>query len=97
MLKVKRFIYWEDADQLLDFTTIDDAADFTAADTLAPSTPGFLRFAGDQINACRMAEVASEVTWNKFKLFRAGGLRSYEILIKISRALFFASKVVYPP
>jgi len=97
LFKVKRVVYWEDADQLLDFTTMDDAAEFTAAAALDPSTPRFLRIAGDQISARGLAEVAGEVTGNQFKLFRAGGLRRYEILIKITRAVLFNSKAVYPP
>ena len=97
LFKFKRVVYWGDADQLLDFTTMDDAAEFTAAAALDSSTPRFLRIAGDQISARGLAEVASEVTGEKFKLFRAGGLRRYGRLIKITRAVFPQSRGVYPP
>lgn len=97
LFKLRRVVYWEDADQLLDFTTMDDSAEFTAAAALDPSTPRFLRIAGDQVSARGLVDVASEVTGEKFKLFRAGGLSRYETLIKITRTVFPQSKAVYPP
>jgi hypothetical protein len=97
LFKLKRVVYWEDADQLLDFTTMDDAAEFTAAAALDSSTPRFLRIAGDQISARGLVDVASELTDEKFKLFRAGGLRRYEILIKITRAVLPSQHALYPP
>ena len=97
LFKLKRVVYWGDADQLLDFTTMDDSATFTAAAALDPSTPRFLRIAGDQISARGLADVASEVTGKRFRLFRAGSLRRYEILIKIARSLFPQKGALYPP
>ena len=97
LFKFKRVVYWGDADQLLDFTTMDDTAEFAAAAALDPSTPRYLRIAGDQVSARGLVDVASEVTKDKFKLFRAGGLRRYETLIKITRTVFPQSKALYPP
>ena len=97
LFKLKRVVYWGDADQLLDFTTMDDTAEFTAAAALDSSTPRFLRIAGDQISARGLADIASEVTGEKFRLFRAGGLGRLATLIKITRAILFSSKAVYPP
>jgi uncharacterized protein YbjT (DUF2867 family) len=97
LFKFKRVVYWEDADQLLDFTTMDDAAGFTAAVALDSSTPRYLRIAGDQISARGLVDVASEVTKEKFKLFRPGGLKRYETLIKFTRTVFPQSKALYPP
>jgi hypothetical protein len=97
LFKLKRVVYWGEADQLLDFTTMDDSAEFTAAAALDSSTPRFLRIAGDQISAQGLVVVASEVTREKFKLFRAGGLKRYETLIKITRAVLPNTKALYPP
>jgi nucleoside-diphosphate-sugar epimerase len=97
LFKLKRVVYWENADQLLDFTSIDNSAEFTAAAGLDSSTPRFLRIAGNQISARGLVEVVSEVTREKFKLFRAGGLRRYETLIKITRSVFPQKGAVYPP
>jgi uncharacterized protein YbjT (DUF2867 family) len=96
LFKLKRVVYWGDADQQLDFTTMDNTAEFTAAAALDASTPRFLRIAGDQNSARGLAEVASQVTGKKFRLFRAGGLGRLEILIKVARALFPQGSAVYP-
>jgi hypothetical protein len=97
LFKWKRVLYWENADQLLDFTTIDDTASFTAAAALDDSTPRFLRIAGDQISARGLVKAASEVTGEKFKLFRAGGLGRLGRIIRIARTLFPAKDELYPP
>jgi hypothetical protein len=62
MFKLKRVLYWGDADQRMDFTTIDDTAAFTASAALDPSTPRFVRIAGDQLSARELTAVVSEVT-----------------------------------
>jgi nucleoside-diphosphate-sugar epimerase len=97
LFKLKRVVYWEDADQRLDLTTMDDTAEFTAAAALDSSTPRFLRIAGDQISARGLVEVVSEVTGEKFRLFRPGGLKRLTTLIKITRAILPKSSAVYPP
>jgi len=78
---------WEDADQQLDFTAMDDTAKFTAAAALDSSTPRFLRIAGNRISARELVEAVSEVAGKKFRLFRAGGLRRLASLIKVTRAV----------
>jgi nucleoside-diphosphate-sugar epimerase len=97
LFKLKRVVYWENADQQLDFTTMDDSAEFTAAAALDSSTPRFLRIAGDQISARGLMEVASEVTGETFRLLRAGSLKRLAALIKFTRAVFFMSSALYPP
>ena len=97
LFKLKRVVYWENADQQLDFTTMDDAAEFISAAALDASTPRFLRIAGDQISARGLAEVASEVTGEKFRLLRAGGLGRLAKLIRFTRAVFPKSNALYPP
>jgi len=96
LFKRKRVLYWGDADQRMDFTTIDDTAAFTASAALDPSTPRFLRIAGDQISARELAAVASEVTGKEFRLFRAGGLGMLGMLIKVARTVAPGEKELYP-
>ena len=97
LFKLKRVVYWGDADQLLDFTTMDNSAEFIATAAIDSSTPRFLRIAGDQISANGMVEAVSEVTGKGFRLLRAGGLGRLSILIKVTRAILFKSKALYPP
>jgi nucleoside-diphosphate-sugar epimerase len=96
LFKLKRVLYWGDADQRLDFTTMDDTAAFTASAALDPSTPRFLRIAGDQLSARELAAVASEVTGKRFRLFRAGSLGALSALIKVAHAVAPGEKELYP-
>ncbi|NIO29715.1 MAG: NmrA family NAD(P)-binding protein [Candidatus Latescibacteria bacterium] len=96
LFKLKRVLYWGDADQRMDFTTIDDTAAFTASAALDPSTPRILRIAGDQLSARELTAVVSEVTGKKFRLFRAGGLGMLGMLIKVARVVVPGEKKLYP-
>ncbi len=93
---LKRVLYWGNADQRMDFTTIDDTAAFTASAALDPSTPRFLRIAGDQLSARELTAVVSEVTGKGFRLFRAGGLGTLGTLIKIARTVAPGERELYP-
>jgi nucleoside-diphosphate-sugar epimerase len=94
--KLKRILYWGDADQRMDFTTMDDTAAFTANAALDPSTPHILRIAGDQVSARELTTVVSEVIGKKFRLFRAGGLGMLGTLIKVARTVAPGEKEAYP-
>ena len=96
LFKLKRVLYWGDADQRMDFTTMDDTAAFTASAALDPSTPRFLRIAGDQLSARELTAVVSEVTGKKFRLFRAGGLGMLSTLIKVVRTVAPGEKKLFP-
>ena len=96
LFKPKRVLYWGDADQRMDFTTMDDTAAFTARAALDPSTPRILRIAGDQVSARELTAVVSEVTGKKFRLFRAGGLGMLGTLIKVVRTVAPGEKEFYP-
>lgn len=96
LYKFRRIVYWENANQLLDFTTIDNTAEFTAAAALDPLTPRFLRIAGDQISAKDLVDVVSDTTGIRFKLFRGGSLNRLALLIKIFKKLSFSKKALYP-
>ncbi len=96
LFNLKRVVYWGNPDQLLDFTAIDNVAEFTALAALDPSTPRFLRIAGDQISARGLAEVASEVTGKRFRLLRAGSLKTLEVLIKVTRMIRPQRDALYP-
>jgi nucleoside-diphosphate-sugar epimerase len=86
LFKLKRVLYWGDADQRMDFTTtMDDTAAFTASAALDPSAPRFLRIAGDQLSTRELTAAVSEVTGKEFRLFRVGGPGMLGMLIKVAR------------
>jgi nucleoside-diphosphate-sugar epimerase len=97
LFKFQRVLYWGNADQRMDFTTIDNTAEFTACVALDPSTPRFLHIAGDRISARELAAVASEVTGKQFRLFRPGGPGMLAALIKVARTLAPGATELYPP
>jgi nucleoside-diphosphate-sugar epimerase len=97
LFKLKRVLYWGNADQRMDFTTIDDTAAFTASAALDPSTPRILRIAGDQLSARELAAAVSEVTGKKFRLLRAGGLGMLGTLIKALRTVAPRENEIFPP
>jgi hypothetical protein len=97
LFPLKRVVYWGDADQPLDFTTIDNTAAFTAAAALDPATPRYLRIAGEAVSARGLARAAGEATGKEFRLLRAGSLRRLDTLIKLTRTLAPARREVFPP
>lgn len=97
LFEKKKVMHWGNADQLMDFTTMDDTARFTAEAALDPVTPRFLRVAGDQVSARGLAAVATEITGEQFKLLRPGGLVAFNVIIKVMRTLMPAKEDLYPP
>ncbi len=96
LFKQKLVLYWGNADHRMGFTTIDDTAAFTAEAALDPSTPRFLRIAGDQLSAREIKAVVSEVTGKTFHLFRAGGPGMLGMIIQIARKVAPGKKDLYP-
>jgi nucleoside-diphosphate-sugar epimerase len=96
LFPIRRVLYWGDADQPLDFTTVADTAAFTAAAALDDSAPRFLRVAGDRQSARGLARAASEVTGQRFRLLRAGGLGRLRVLIRVTRTLAPGRREVFP-
>lgn len=97
LFKLKRVLYWGNANQLLDFTTMENTAEYTALAAMDDDTPRYLRIAGDVVNAHGLKEAASAATGNKFKLLRAGGLGGLQTMIKITRTLLPKRNEVFPP
>ncbi|GHB62210.1 NmrA family NAD(P)-binding protein [Persicitalea jodogahamensis] len=97
LFPLNRIVYWGDADQPLDFTTIADTAEYTAAAALDDTTPRDLRIAGDTLTIRGLREAASQATGKDFKLLRVGGLAVLDFMIKATRTLMPASDEVFPP
>jgi nucleoside-diphosphate-sugar epimerase len=97
LFKLRRVVYWGNADQRMDFTTMDDTAAFTAMAAMDPNTPRFLRIAGDQPSARELAAVASEVTGKRFRPLWAGSLGMLGMMIKVARTVApGGEKEIYP-
>ncbi len=97
LFKLKRILYWGPADQPLDFTTIANTAEYTAAAALDPTTPRYLRVAGEVATVRDLQAAATAATGQRFKLLRAGGLWVLKLMIRITRRLVPAKNEVFPP
>lgn len=97
LFKIKRVLYWGlTPDQLLDFTTMDDTAAYTAEVALDPDAPRILRIAGEQVSAEGLARAASEVSGKAFHLLRGGSLGRLQRISRIVRALTPNSDAPFP-
>jgi nucleoside-diphosphate-sugar epimerase len=97
LFKIKRILYWGSADQPLDFTTTADTAAYTAAAALDPTTPRYLRIAGEVATVRDLQTAAGAATGQRFRRLRAGGLWLLKLMIRITRRLAPAPKEVFPP
>lgn len=93
----KRILCWGDPDQLMDWTTIDDTAVYTAAAALDPGTPRFLRIAGDQLSARSMETMMTDLTGTPYRIFRPGGPGLLKFMVTMTRAFTPSSEDIYPP
>ncbi len=66
--KARSVSYWGEADQMLDFTTMDDVGAYTAEAALDDAAPAVLRIAGDQQSPLQLAALATEVLGETFTL-----------------------------
>lgn len=85
--RIHRVLYWHDADQLLDFTTKDDVAAYTAAVALDTATPRILRIAGDSVSVRDIAAAMSEFSDERYRPLWAGSLNHLGFMIRIAKAL----------
>ncbi len=79
--------YWGDnPDWKVDFSTMDNTADYTAAAALDSTTPRILRIASFQISPNELIAVGEEVKKTKFKLVPLGSLADFSASNKQARA-----------
>jgi NmrA-like family len=79
--------YWGDkADWKIDFTTMDDTADYTAAAAIDSATPEILRIASFQISPNELVAVGTEVKKTEFKLIPMGSMEDFSAANKQERS-----------
>jgi len=96
LFKRNRVLYYHDADQLMDFTTKDDTAAYTADAALDPEAPRFLEVAGDSVSARGLAQVMTELSGDRYRVTYLGGLRSLRLLVRISKLASRKPDELYP-
>ncbi|CAI7662914.1 unnamed protein product [Penicillium bialowiezense] len=82
--------------KILDFTTMVDTAEYTAAVAMDPNpTPNFLRIAGDTVSIDDIAQAQSNVEGVKYHPSWMGTIGSAQLMIRIMR-LFGGENDVFP-
>lgn len=97
LFRINRVLCWGDPTQLMDWTTIDDTAAYTAHAAMDPSSPRYLRIAGDQLSAEGLCQVMSNITGRQHRVLRPAGLKVLEKLIALTRFFVPGGDAVYPP
>lgn len=92
----KRIFFWGNADQLMNFTTIDNTAAYTACAALDINAPRWLRIAGETASMRDLKNIASEMTGKQFKFFRPGGLGAFRVVIKLTKFFAPGKEEVFP-
>jgi len=96
LFKQKRILCWGNANQILEFTTTYNVAEFTAAAAIDDDTPRYLRIAGDKLTCNDFVQLLSELTTKKYKIFRPGGIGLLNFLIKMIRFFSPSENELYP-
>ena len=96
LFKQKRIFCWGNPDQKLDFTTTYNVAEYTAAAAIDDDTPRFLRIAGDSLSCKEFVKLLTNMTGEKYKLFRPGGIGLLNAVIKITKFFSPAKDELYP-
>lgn len=94
--RIRRVLFWGDADQPLDFTTKDDVAAYTAAAALDGTTPRVLRLAGDTLSVRDLAQTLTRTTGDRYRPLRAGSIRSLGLLIGAVKTVAPEPDAVFP-
>jgi hypothetical protein len=97
LFKRRRVLLWGNADQVMDFTSVDDTARFTASAALDATTPLALCIAGDRISPRGLSALMTELTGQPFTLLRPAGLGAFGLLIRLTKALMPTTDELYPP
>lgn len=94
--KQRIVLHWGSADYKWAFTTMDNTAEFTARVALEAKSPRYLCVAGDLISPREVRQVVSEITSQRFRLFRPGGSKLLGLLIKLTKKMAPAENELYP-
>jgi uncharacterized protein YbjT (DUF2867 family) len=96
MFKKQRILCWGDPNQIIEFTTTYNVAEFTAEAALDDDTPRYMRIAGDRLTCSDFVKLLTELTGKPYKLFRPGGIGLLNTMIKLTRFFSPSPTELYP-
>ncbi|MFG6501879.1 NmrA family NAD(P)-binding protein [Microbacterium sp. P05] len=92
----RRVLFWSSADQILDFTTKDDAARVTALAALDDDAPRVIEVAGSQVSARDVARIMTDLTGTPFKLLWAGTTGTLSAMSSVGKRLSKNPEETFP-
>jgi NmrA-like family len=96
LFKKKRILCWGNPNRIIEFTTTYNIAEFTANVALDNDTPRYMRIAGDRLTCNDFVKLLTEMTGEKYKLFRPGGIGLLNFMIKAAKFFSPSSNELYP-
>jgi nucleoside-diphosphate-sugar epimerase len=96
MFKKQQILCWGNPNQIIEFTTTNNIAEFTAEAALDTDTPRYLRIAGDRLSCNDFVKLLTELTNKKYKMFRPGGISLLNVVIKLTRFFSPSQNELYP-
>lgn len=96
MFKKQRILCWGNPNQMIEFTTTHNIAEFTAEAAMDIDTARYLRIAGDRLSCNDFVKLLSVLTGKKYKLFRPGGIGLLNMVIKLTRFFSPSKNELYP-
>ncbi len=96
MSKQNRILCWGNPDQLMEFTTTFNIAEFTANAAIDENSPRYLRIAGDRMSSNDFVKLLTEITGKNYKIFRPGGIGLLNFMIKLTKFFSPSKNILYP-
>jgi len=96
LFKQKRILCWGNPNQIIEFTTTENVAEFTAEAAIEDSTPRYLRIAGDRLSCNDFVKLLTELTAKNYKILKPGGIYLLNIIIKVMKTFAPAKNELYP-
>ena len=94
--KWNRVLHWGHKSQMLNFTTKDDVADFTADAALDRNSPRDLRIAGGSASPQEIARIASQLSGKKYRTIRAGSINTLSWAISLIKTVAPSPHDIFP-
>jgi NmrA-like family len=95
--KYCRILCWGDPNQVMEFTTTVDVANYTANVAIDIDTPRYLRIAGDRLSCNQFVDLMTSISGKKYKLLRPGSIGLFNLMIKMTKFFSPSPTELYPP
>jgi NmrA-like family len=96
LAKKKWILCWGSPNQIMEFTTTLNVAEFTANVAIDTNTPRYMRIAGDRMTCNNFVKLMTEISGEKYTIFRPGGIWLLNIMIKMARFFSPGTTERYP-